>query len=291
MNAPTTHNTINADEAQFLAPETHQRAAVETEFSSILQEALTRPGVVNEAYRAFHNYSIGNQILAAMQLAAKGLPLSPIASFNAWKEKGRFVQKGQKAISLFMPVSVKRRDKKGAAAETAESGDDKGGTFNVFMLRANWFSLAQTEGADFEPELIVPAWDAKAALAALDVTEVPFEQLRGNVLGYAQGRSIAISPLNALKLKTRFHELAHVVLGHTAESDMIDTDVTPRDIREAEAEGVAYILCTLLDLPGQAESRGYIQGWLDGRELPEKSAKRIFGAADKIMKAGQPVKH
>ena len=291
MNAATTHDTNNANNAPFLAPETHQRAGVETEFTAILQEALTRPGVVNEAYRAFHNYSIGNQILAAMQLTAKGLRLSPIASFNAWKEKGRFVQKGQKAISLFMPVSVKRRDKKGAAAESSESGDDKGAAFNVFMLRANWFSLEQTEGADFAPELIAPSWDAETALAALDVAEVPFEQLRGNVLGYAQGRSIAISPLNPLKHKTRFHELAHVVLGHTAESDMSDTNVTPRDIREAEAEGVAYILCALLDLPGQAESRAYIQGWLDGRELPEKSAKRIFGAADKIMKAGQPVKH
>ena len=72
---------------------------------------------------------------------------------------------------------------------------------------------------------------------------------------------------------------------------MSDTPQTPLDIREAEAEGVAYILCTLLDLPGQAESRGYIQGWLDGRQLPEKSAKKIFGTADRIMKAGQPVKN
>ena len=42
---------------------------------------------------------------------------------------------------------------------------------------------------------------------------------------------------------------------------------------------------------GQAESRFYIQGWLQGGTLPEKSAKRIFGAADRIMKAGQPVQH
>ena len=65
---------------------------------------------MNAAYRAFHNYSIGNQLLAAMQLRAKGLPLTPIASFNAWKDKGRFVKKGQRAISLFMPVSVKRKE-------------------------------------------------------------------------------------------------------------------------------------------------------------------------------------
>ena len=50
-----------------------------------------------------------------------------------------------------------------------------------------------------------------------------------------------------------------------------------------------YLLCALLDLPGQAESRQHIQSWLQGAELPEKNAKRIFGAADRIMKAGQPV--
>lgn len=285
MNTPTTQNS-HANEAASLSPKTRQQERSEVGFLAILQEALTLPGVVNAAYRAFRNYSIGNQILAAMQLTSKGMPLSPIASFNAWKEQGRFVKKGQKAIQLFMPVSVKRQEK-----EIAESGEG-GGAFNVFILRPNWFSLDQTEGAEFVPEVIVPTWDATTALAALAITEQPFQHVLGNVLGYATSkRSIAISPLNPFKHKTRFHEMAHIVLGHTEEDDMTDTPTTPRDIREAEAEGVAYILCALLDLPGQAESRHYIQSWLDGRELPEKSARKVFGAADRIMKAGQPGNH
>ena len=88
--------------------------------------------------------------------------------------EGPIRAKRQKAINLLMPVSVKRGEKKGAAVDTAESGNDKGGQFNVFMLSANWFSLEQTEGADFERELIVPTWDAQTALAALDVAQVPF---------------------------------------------------------------------------------------------------------------------
>ena len=292
MNAPATHTPRNTTEAQFLAPETHPRAVgnqdqQQGDMTALLQEVLTRPGVVNAAYRAFHNYSLGNQILAAVQLGIKGLPLSPIASFNAWREKGRFVKKGEKAISLFMPVSVKRRAAKEAPAADAESGE--GGTYSVYMLRPNWFSLEQTEGEDFVPELVVPQWDAALAMSALDITEEPFEQLLGNRLGYAIRRTIGISPLNPLKHKTRFHEMAHVVLGHTTESDMSDGPETARHIAEAEAEGVAYILCALLDLPGQAESRYFVQRWLDGRELPEKSAKKIFGVADRIMKAGQPV--
>jgi len=233
-------------------------------------------------------------LLAALQLLAKGLPLAPIASFNAWREKGRFVKKGEKAICLFMPVSVKRRADKNAPTEPAVSAEaavavDGGGTFNKFMLRPNWFSLNQTEGDEFIAESITPAWDAATAMAALDIVEEPFEHLQGNYLGYACGRSIGISPLNPLKHKTRFHEMAHVVLGHTADADMHDDEALTRQIEEAEAEGVAYLLCALLDLPGQAESRFYIQSWLQGAELPEKCAKRIFGAADRIMKAGQPV--
>jgi hypothetical protein len=253
---------------------------------SILQVALTQPGVMNQAYRAFHNYSIGNQMLAAQQLFAKGLPLAPIASFNAWRTKGRFVKKGEKAISLFMPISVKRRADKDAPADAAEAGE--GGTFSLFMLRRNWFSLNQTDGDEFIAETVTPAWDAVTAMAALDITEEPFEHLQGNHLGYARARFVGLNPLNPLKHKTRIHEMAHVVLGHTADADLHDDETLTRDIKEVEAEGVAYLLCALLDLPGQAESRFYIQGWLQGAALPEKSAKRIFGAADRIMKAGQP---
>jgi hypothetical protein len=42
----------------------------------------------------------------------------------------------------------------------------------------------------------------------------------------------------------------------------------------------------VLGLPGLIESRGYIQSWLSGSEITDKSAQRIFGAADKILKAG-----
>ena len=301
MNAQSIHpirtSTTRTTDPQFLGPEAGQQAgggqAHELgDMRTILQAALTQPGVMNQAYRAFHNYSIGNQMLAALQLYGKGLPLAPIASFNAWREKGRFVKKGEKAISLFMPISVKRRADKGAPAEADEAGAVvDSGTFSLFMLRPNWFSLNQTEGDEFTAESITPAWDAVTAMAALDIVEEPFRQLLGNRLGYASARTIGISPLNPLKHKTRFHEMAHVVLGHTAIADMQDDETLMRQIQEAEAEGVAYLLCALLDLPGQAESRFYIQGWLQGTALPEKSAKRIFGAADRIMKAGQPVQH
>lgn len=127
------------------------------------------------------------------------------------------------------------------------------------------------------------------ALQALDVTEVSFDMPDGNCQGYATGRNIAINPVAALPHKTRFHELAHVVLGHTSESRLSDDERTPKDIREVEAESVAYICCSILGLPGLEESRGYIQSWLSGNEIHDKVAQRIFGAAERILKAGRLV--
>jgi hypothetical protein len=67
----------------------------------------------------------------------------------------------------------------------------------------------------------------------------------------------------------------------------MDSEQTPRSLREAEAEAVAMLLCESLSLPGAEFCRGYIQNWLKGDAIPEKSAMKIFGAADRILKAGQ----
>ena len=67
-----------------------------------------------------------------------------------------------------------------------------------------------------------------------------------------------------------------------------DHDRTPRSLREVEAECVALICCESLGLAGTPESRGYIQHWLGSQVIPDRSAQRIFKAADTILKAGRP---
>src|SRR4030095_4995087 len=100
-------------------------------------------------------------------------------------------------------------------------------------------------------------------------------------------RSIAVSPLAQLPHKTLFHELAHVILGHTSEADFSDTERTPKNLREVEAEAVALLCCEALDLEGAEFCRGYIQNWLKGdAAIPEKNAQKILKAADQILKAG-----
>lgn len=62
------------------------------------------------------------------------------------------------------------------------------------MYKPFWFVLAQTDGADLPPAPI-PAGDRARALQ-VRVTEILFDVLDGNVMGYACGRSIAVSPMN-----------------------------------------------------------------------------------------------
>jgi antirestriction protein ArdC len=247
-------------------------------FSQLLQDAVNQPGIISKCYSTFHGYSIGNQLLAWSQCVSREIPIGPIASFNAWKKLGRSVSKGQKAIALVMPVTITKKD---------AAGEKTGEVFSMFTMRNNWFVLSQTEGDEYVNEVVTPAWDKAAALVKLDINEVAFDYPDGNCQGYASGRTIAVNPVAILPHKTRFHELAHVVLGHTTDEVMSDSEVTPRDIREVEAEGVAYILCSVLDLPGLHESRGYIQNWLQGADITDKSAQRIFSAANKILEAGK----
>ena len=92
------------------------------QFVDLLNRALTEPGVISRAYTAFHGYSIGNQLLAFVQCAERGIPPGPIATFMGWKDKGRYVRKGEKAIVLCMPVTCKRK----ATDDRPTDGSDDG---------------------------------------------------------------------------------------------------------------------------------------------------------------------
>jgi antirestriction protein ArdC len=248
-------------------------------FADLLRSAVTEPGVISSAYQQFHNYSLGNQLLAWSQCLERGIQPGPMATYPRWRELGRQVRRGEKAITLCMPVTVKR------TTEQAENVDDVE-VFTRFIYRPNWFVLAQTDGQVLA-ETTIPTWDADRALQVLDVQQVPFDHMDGNCLGYARERSIAINPVNPLPHKTRLHELAHVLLGHTTEGQQNDSEITPRDLRECEAEAVALLCCAALDLPGVECCRGYIQSWWGaGHPIPERSAQRILKAADQILKAG-----
>jgi antirestriction protein ArdC len=232
--------------------------------------------LILEAYSAFHGYSIGNQIAAMIQCQMRGLTVGPINTYKGWQNLNRQVRKGEKAIWLCMPLTRKVKD---------DSGNDEE-MITTFVWKPFWFLMSQTDG---EPVAMptMPTWDKERALDALNISKVEFTHTDGNTQGYAQKREIAISPIAALPHKTLFHEVAHVELGHTVERNFSDAEITPRNLREVEAEAVALLLCESLELSGAEFARGYIQSWLKDDTIPEKSAQKIFGAADRILRAGR----
>jgi antirestriction protein ArdC len=253
----------------------------EIRWTELLHEAVSKPGTVMKAYSLFWNYSLGNQILALIQAAERGLTLGPIASYNKWRELGRQVRRGEKAIVLCRPVTLKRKSsEKDAEGEEHETET----TFTRFVFKPYWFFIGQTEGQEYKAPS-VPSWDRTRALNALNVEEIPFEMLNGNCQGYAKGRQVAINPLAQLPVKTLFHELAHIELGHTSEA-VHDSETIPRSLREAEAECTALLCLEALGLEGAEYCRGYVQGWIGQSPIQERSAQKIFAAADRILKAG-----
>jgi antirestriction protein ArdC len=251
----------------------------EIHFQQLLEEAVAKPGTVMKAYSRFWRYSVGNQLLALVQCYQRGIEPGPMATFPKWKELGRYVRKGERALTLCMPITHKRTEKDTATGEEAVI------TWQSFTYKPRWFVVSQTDGADVQPEP-VPAWDSEKALQTLGIEKAEFRALDGNMQGYAAGHSFSVNPVAQLPVKTTFHELAHIVLGHTSENAVNDSETTPRSLREAEAESVALICLESLGLDGAEFCRGYIQSWLNGQTIPERSAQKIFHAADKILKAG-----
>src|SRR6185369_12315978 len=134
--------------------ERHSKPAPDIpKWSALLVEAVNKPGMIMQAYSAFHNYSIGNQILALVQCQLRGLEPGPINTFPGWQALGRTVKRGERALSLCMPITRKVRD------EESENNDpdNRDRAFTSFMYKPRWFVLSQTIGEEFVPTSL-PAW-------------------------------------------------------------------------------------------------------------------------------------
>lgn len=123
-------------------------------WSALLVEAVNKPGLIMKAYSAFHSYSLGNQLLALVQCQMRGLQPGPINTFPKWKELGRHVKPGERALTLCMPITCKRRN------DTDDDESDSEGTFTSFVYKPRWFVLSQTDGEELQPQ-VTPEWDAK----------------------------------------------------------------------------------------------------------------------------------
>ena len=228
----------------------------------------------------FHDYSLNNTILIAMQGG------NLVKGYKQWeKEFDRHVKPGEKAIKILAPspFTVKKQVEK-IDPDTKKPVFDKDGkpvteekeikipAFRVVSV----FDISQTEGKELPAltyELTGNVEQYKDFFAALEKTSpfaMGFEALSGSIKGrcnYEEKRILINEGMDELQnIKTAIHEIAHATL-HDIDKDALERP--DRRTREVQAESVAYAVCQHYGLDTSDYSFGYIAGWSSGKELAE----------------------
>lgn len=188
----------------------------------------------------FHNYSLNNTLLIALQRPDASL----VAGYNAWKkDHGRQVRKGEKGIKIIAPCKYKVE-----LDEQDENGNQKVAEYTGFKV-ATVFDYAQTEGKELPSigvnELTGDVTDYRNLFNALtEMCPVPIytEDIQGGAKGYysdADKKIVVKSDMSQLQtIKTMIHEMAHEKL-HAKEHLSMDQP-SDRRTKEVEAESIAY---------------------------------------------------
>ena len=244
----------------------------------------------------FHDYSLNNTILIAMQGG------NLVKGYKQWeKEFDRHVKPGEKAIKILAPspFTVKKQVEK-IDPDTQKPVFDRDGkpvteekeikipAFRVVSV----FDISQTEGKELPAltyELTGNVEQYKDFFAALEKTSpfaMGFEALSGGVKGrcnYEEKRIFINEGMDELQnIKTAIHEIAHATLHDTA---LAMPERPDRRTREVQAESVAYAVCQHYGLDTSDYSFGYIAGWSSGKELAELkgSLETIRSTAAKLI--------
>ena len=240
------------------------------------------------AMSKFHDYSLNNTILIAMQGG------NLVMGFRQWeKEFDRHVKKGEKGIKIFAPAPYKVKKqvdkidpdtrKPILDSEGKTVKEEKEVTVPAFKV-VTVFDISQTEGKEFPDLSVKPLLadveqyeDFFAALEKASPVPIAFEQITNGANGYFSltDKRIAIkegvSELQAVK--TAIHEIAHAKL-HDVDlnAPLEEQNRIDRRSREVQAESVAYTVCQHFGLDTSDYSFGYVAGWSSGKEMTELKA-------------------
>jgi hypothetical protein len=219
----------------------------------------------------FHNYSFGNVMAIAMQRP----DAVRVAGFHTWKDLGRNVKKGEKAIRILAPMIGKGTD--------PDTGEDSARVYGFRSVCV--FDLSQTEGKDL-PSFAKVSGHAGDTLAKL----LKFANDSSIIIEFADdlGGAEGVSLNGKIKLLTGkpeaesvavlVHELAHELLH---KQDRKNTGGQNR--RELEAESVAFIVGSAIGLDMNTASADYIRLYNGNAEALTESLDSISRAAKLIL--------
>ena len=234
----------------------------------------------------FHNYSVNNTLLIALQRPDASL----VAGYQAWQKNfNRHVNKGEKGIRILAPAPYKIKEERDKLDPvTGEIMLDQDGMpqteeveIKIPAFRAvSVFDVKQTSG---EP---IPELEAKELLSTVEgyedfvkavtyVAPVPisFEDIPGDSKGFFSPTEKRIAVQEGMSesqtLKTMVHETAHSMLHDKEINKDILAPAKDRNTKEVEAESIAYTVCQHFGIDTAEYSFGYIAGWSSGRDMKE----------------------
>jgi len=200
------------------------------------------------AMARFHTYSFGNVMLIARQKP----DATNVAGIRTWNSLGRFVKRGEKGILILAPMVGYRRSRLDEVAtdiDTENAADERKAALIGF--RAVYvFDISQTEGKEL-PTLTEVHGDVSGYRERL----FEFVQSKGVELNYSEriaptkglshgGKITLLSGMQtAEEFSTLVHEIGHEML-HRGDRRTLTT----KQVRETEAEAVAFVVCQAVGL-------------------------------------------
>jgi hypothetical protein len=252
--------------------------ALQSGQSEVLTEYLN-------AMARFHNYSFGNIMLIARQRPTA----TRVAGIRTWNSLGRFVKRGEKGILILAPMvgrRAQRRDEIATEIETSNAAEERKAEHELYGFRAVYvFDVDQTEGKEL-PSLT----DVRGDVTGFRERLIEYVGSQGIQLSYSEkiapakglssGKRITLltGMQPAEEFSTLVHELAHEML-HRSERRTLTT----KQVRETEAEAVAFVVCQSLGLETGSASADYIQLWNGSAKLLQESLEVVQRTAAVIL--------
>ena len=237
------------------------------------------------AMAKFHSYSFGNIMLIARQKP----DATNVAGLRTWNSLGRFVKRGEKGIFILAPMIGKKRDQEEEA--TAGADGKSNGEAHLYGFRAVYvFDVTQTEGRDL-PALTEVNGDVSGYGERLfkfvesQSVELSFSERIAPAKGLSHGGKITLlsGMQPAEEFSTLVHEIAHEML-HRGDRRTLTT----KQVRETEAEAVAFVVCQSVGLQNGTASQDYIQLWHGDGNLLRESLEAVQQTATIILGAIGP---
>ncbi|WP_407107261.1 hypothetical protein [Rhodococcus aetherivorans] len=240
-----------------------------------LEQILKMPGEMDDTYNRYKiRLSLGNMALLATQgLHEFGNTLP------RWNDDfHRSVIMGEKAYYIRRPAFKKELNE-----ETGEYEEKLVG----FPFVKCWFGVNQTEGEEMPPHQS-PEYSIPQLLETYGIEEEPFRHENGNCQGYSYSNRIAVNPIAKWPDKTRLHETAHVLAGHTVpEFNETYQDRMHRGRAEWVVDTAAHIalkMAGLTHLMNESASRYYTENWRQGQDIPDEDCKQAISIGEKLLK-------